>query len=89
MHNSFESKEKLNHMISDHPLNGRAIFVNGCHSYLHLGYKSFFKYFFWFAPFGYLYSFSFQGNVIASNAYIHPVYGEIRTHDILEVRLLP
>jgi hypothetical protein len=44
----------------------------------------FLKYFFWCAPFGYLYYFSF--NVIASNAYIHPVYGvRLRTHVLLVV----
>jgi hypothetical protein len=84
MQNSFESKEKLNHMISTHPVNGRIIFVNGCDANLHQGYKFVLKYFF-----GYLYSFSFQVNVLASNAYIHLVYGGIRTHDIMEVRLLP
>ena len=48
----------------------------------------FFKYFFWCAPFGYLYFlFHWICNVIASIAYIHPVYGGIRTHDLLDVNL--
>ncbi len=31
----------------------------------------------------------FLFNVIASIAYIHPVYGGIQTHDLLDVSLLP
>ena len=38
--------------------------------------------FFWCVPFGYLFCFSF--NVIASNTYIHPVYGGIRTHVLFD-----
>jgi hypothetical protein len=33
--------------------------------------------------------FLFNGYVIASIAYIHPVYGGIRTHDLLDVNLPP
>jgi hypothetical protein len=44
---------------------------------------------FWFAPFGYLYFVIFL-YVIASIAYIHPVYGAgVRTHDLLIVSRLP
>jgi hypothetical protein len=35
--------------------------------------QRFFEIFFLCAPFGYLYSFYFQVNVIGNNAYIHPV----------------
>jgi hypothetical protein len=49
-----------------------------------------FFFFSWCAPFGYLYSFFlYNGYVIASIAYIHPIYGEIRTHDLLDVNLPP
>ncbi len=47
------------------------------------------KYILWCAKFGYLFSFSFIGYVLASIAYYHPVYGGIRTHDLLDVKLLP
>ena len=47
-------------------------------------------FFFWCALFWLpLFFFFFNVYVIASNAYIHPAYGGIRTHDLLDVNLPP
>jgi hypothetical protein len=48
----------------------------------------FYKYFFGVPHLATFISF-FIKYVIASIAYIHPVYGGIRTHDLLDVSLLP
>ncbi len=58
--------------------------VNFIEKFLHSTYSRFLLFlFFRGAPFGYLYSFSFL------IAYIHPVYGRIRIHDLLIMRLVP
>jgi len=49
----------------------------------------FFFFFFFGVPHLASFIFFFIKYVIASIAYIHPVYGGIRTHDLLDVSLLP